>query len=301
MDDSHTVITGASGLLGRELTRILSRSALLNQRYLHLVTSHKKKFQINGVSFFSKTFGSFHHKLNVENYYDFAFLTRDKIESLGVETYQEYNMKIIKESASLIERIKPKNVILASSGAVYNLGINNTVGNNYLYSDLKNLQEEEISRACSSSGSNLIISRIFNISGVENIQSKSFALTDFISKSIHNEDIQIQSKYLVYRRYCDVNQLLQLTAKLAEQGVSITFDSGGTKIEIRDLAKKIVNLFNSQSKIRDSNAFTDFPTDDYFSQSNQYEALLDKFLKTSSLSIEHQIMLTRRKILGFSN
>ena len=169
---------------------------------------------------------------------------------MSEEKYKEINMNIIKNSINFIKSNKPKVVVLASSGAVYgsNLGANST--KNDLYGQLKLIQEIEIGNACQEAGSKLITIRIFNLSGSGIRKIDTFALAEFVFKSLKSEDIFIQSNYSVTRRYCDISQLLKLVLCLILENRDIIFDTGGIKVEIRELARMTIEKLNSLSTVK---------------------------------------------------
>ena len=280
MNNPKIVISGSTGWLGKELIKILN-SRKSNKVNMELFCSKNTKFTIAGKNYEAKNFLNANLNSDFDYFYDFAFLTRDKIDKIGIKNYFDINSAIINNSVNLIRACKPKSVILASSGAVYTEGVNHKIANNFLYADLKNLQEKKITEACHASGSNLIIVRIFNISGNGIYKVKDFAISDF----------------LVFRRYCDVTQLLQLLVKLAEEKITTIFDSGGYKIEIRELAQRIITLLNSKTKVISKEISELLPTDNYFSNSNEYELLLKKHLNKKSISIENQIKITHESLL----
>jgi nucleoside-diphosphate-sugar epimerase len=220
------------------------------------------------------------------------------LKIIGPEKYKEINLEIIYNSMKLIKRICPKTVVLSSSGAIYN--IKKTTKDEILYSDLKKRQEELIIKACSESGSNLIISRIFNLSGRGIPHESDFALSDLIMKGIRGIDLIINSNYLVTRRYSDITQLLKLLVKMANRGQNCVFDSGGIKIELRALAKVIIKEIKSKSKVVASEVNLDAEQDDYFSDSYLYERLLIEILGEESLTIGEQIQNTKNSLLNIS-
>ena len=220
------------------------------------------------------------------------------VVKIGPEKFKEINMEIISNSTNLIKRICPKTVVLSSSGAIYNIKKSTEAG--VLYSDLKKIQEDLIVEACDASGSNLIISRIFNLSGRGIPRENNFALVDFMIKSMENLDLIINSNYSVIRRYSDITQLLKLLVAMADSGQNCVFDSGGAKIELRALADKIIKVVKSKSKVVASEINPDIKQDYYFSDSNSYDKLLIKILGEESLTIENQILNTRNSLFDFN-
>jgi len=293
-----TVITGATGWLGNELTRILVSDKKIALSDLYLFSSFEKKIEVNKNHIITKTIDSFNHKQSIENYFDFAFATREKIDLIGPEKYKEVNVKIIDDSVNLIYKSSPKNVILASSGAVYKIGKNWREANNFLYSDLKVLQEEKIREVCAKTNSNLLVIRIFNLSGRGIMKVNDFAISQIINNALINHNIVIKSNYLVSRTYCDITQLLNMLIIASENSYSGTLDSSGIKIELRDLVKKSIEELNSKSEFYAPEIEINSIPDDYFSESKIYNELLMKFLGENIFSIEQQIHKTASGLIG---
>lgn len=182
------------------------------------------------------------------------------------------------DSVNLINVLRPKNVVLASSGAVYKAGKILENFNNSLYSDLKIFQEEKIQEACSKVNSNLITIRIFNLSGNGMPRKNIFALSQIIREALNNQKIFIESNFHVNRSYCDVTQLLRMLIAASNSGYIGTLDSSGVKIEIRALAEKVVNELKSLSKIHAPDVTSGALPDNYFSESKKYDGLLKEYL-----------------------
>ena len=118
MNNSKIVITGATGWLGSELSKILVEEHNLSTRQLHCISTTNRKVKIGKNTFTTITFRDLDKIEDIVNYYDFAFLPRHNIDSIGPNKYKEANEKIVMDSVNAINDLKPKNVVLASSGAV---------------------------------------------------------------------------------------------------------------------------------------------------------------------------------------
>jgi len=297
MEKSKVIISGATGWLGREILQIFSETNFVNL-HLMLITSKDQQVKVKNNIIMAKSFQNFNNSESITNYFDFAFLTKNKLEKIGPEKFKEINLEIIYNSTNLIKRLHPSTVVLSSSGAIYNVKKSST--GEILYSDLKKRQEEMITKACEASGSNLVISRIFNLSGRNISIDSKFAIADLTFKGIRGLDLAIDSNYLVTRRYSDITQLLKLLIKMANRGENSIFDSGGTKIELRVLANEIVRVIKSKSKVIAPEVNGYIQPDNYFSNSFSYEKLLIEILGEESLTIKKQIQNTQNSLLDIS-
>ena len=138
--------------------------------------------------------------------------------------------------------------------------------------------------------------RVFNLSGSGIKKISTFALAEFIYRSLRNEKITIKSNYPVFRRYCDVSEMLNLIIKLSIANENYVFDSGGTKIEIKELAKRVIQTLDSSSKIFSPKINSLLLPDNYFSNSNEYENLVKKHLGLKTVALENQILLTKEAL-----
>ena len=293
MNIQNIAVSGATGWLGGELIRILVNNRTFLNSDIFPIASSEKIIEINKCKYVTKKFENIQTSQTFDYYFDFAFLTREKQRNIGPQKYKEINSEIIRNSVNLIIKNQPKIVILASSGAIYGSYQNQE---NNLYSELKKVQEFKISEACNFVGSKLIIVRVFNLSGSGIKKISTFALAEFIYRSLRNEKITIKSNYPVFRRYCDVSEMLNLIIKLSIANENYVFDSGGTKIEIKELAKRVIQTLDSSSKIFSPKINSSLLPDNYFSNSNEYENLVKKHLGLKTVALENQILLTKEAL-----
>ena len=297
MNLKNIAISGATGWLGLELISKLSKHSVFSNSRIFPTASKGGSVEVNGNKFAITKLQDLNNIISFDYFFDFAFVTREKLKILSQKEYVRINKYIMDQSINFIKTNKPRLVVLASSGAVYESNNYQRSRENYLYSELKQQQEREISKACELAGSKLIIVRIFNLSGSGLKKLSTFAIAEFICKSVKNQDIIIQSNYNVVRQYCDIGQLLDLITKLVLENKDFTFDSGGVKIEIRQLASEIVGQLNSKSKILAPEIDSLLPQDLYLSNSNDYETLVSEYLKQESFSIKEQIFLTKKGLI----
>ncbi len=296
MSGLKVLITGATGWLGQQTANKLVYRFGENL-HLTLMNSTPTNLYIQNKHFQTIAPTSVNYDKNIDHFFDYAFLTREKINSLGSKQYIETNLSLINQSAEIVRKLGPKTVVLASSGAVYNSSKFAQTKNYQLYSELKTFQEQQITDSCKQAGSKLIVVRIFNLSGEGMNKSKVYAFQEFVQKAIRNKEIIINSDFHVFRRYCDIGQLLDLLLEQSFQGINVSYDSGGQFIELRDLAGIIKKTLNSNSSIICKPINSDLTPDKYHSQSDQFESLIKEFLNQDSLSIESQVIKTAKNLI----
>lgn len=292
MDLTHVAISGSSGWLGTELIRVINESRHINAE-LTLISSQNKTIAVDNKIYKTNDFYNLPKIDPLDIYFDFAFLTRDKIKPLGLKTYRLQVLELINASVKLIRSLKPRTVVLSSSGAVY--FEKNNVHNNFdlAYSELKKVQEKLIGQVCAENNINLVISRIFNLSGRGCDRLEHYVLPYIIDKCLKNEIVYLNSERLVFRRYCDISELLELLIILGKNNSSLIFDSGGPATEIRTLAHSIKLILKSGSELKYLYPKERSLVDAYLSSSFIYEDLIKLHFDKDVLSLEEQVVKSR--------
>ena len=280
------LITGINGWLGKSFINIASNNGK-NHKLVGLTSSDKTHIIFNMLSdkieVPLKNFWNYNNPNDeVEGLVHLAFLTRDKLKKMRISEYVDKNRQITQRACSLILDHKPKWVLTVSSGAVQNSDESN------FYGQLKLEEEIALNNACNSSGSTLVIGRLWGATGFLMPINRNYAISDFICQALETQRIIINSENEVWRRYVDADQFMHLLHIKALAGDSVIINSGGPKVEIGDLAKKIAfNLGIKDQVFR--NLKTDSPLiDDYFFSGDEYELALNKIGITPK-SIDEQI------------
>ncbi len=295
------VISGGTGWIGRSLVSEIITTQHCPIDQIVIISSQSKDIEIANQVIKTITWENLVLDSPISLYFDLAFQTQEKMVTIGKEKYIEENENIIENSVNFIKLYKPQSIFLASTGAVYGKNYTSDPKPLNTYGHLKLKQELRISRISAEENLNLIISRVFNLSGSNINKYQTFAIAQFINSAIDQKFIKVLADHQVFRRYADVNQLIRLILKLMNSKVNCVFDSGGPLIELRDLALRIKNVLDLSIRLEHNVINEKIPVDDYYSRFNHYEDLLKKHLNEVPINIEDQILNTFNYINGFKN
>jgi nucleoside-diphosphate-sugar epimerase len=255
-------------------------------------SSKNENIKISNEIIRTNTWENLDFESQVHFYFDLAFQTQDKLAVLGEAKYVKENEQIIEKSVNFIKIYKPESIFLASSGAVYGEDLSSTPKPLSTYGRLKLMQELIISNTAAEENINLIIGRLFNLSGRNINKFQTFAIAQMINSAMNQGFIKVLADHQVFRRYSDINQLIRLTLKLLNSKTNVVFDSGGPLIELRELASEIKKIVNPSSKLDYNKIDEQIPADEYYSRSNKYEDLLNEHLREAPIKMSDQILNT---------
>lgn len=272
----NVVVNGGTGWLGIAALRALKR--LKN-------TEEVKIFSSDGRLFHTHDFGSFKTynlkkeidiELKSDIFINLAFKTRDYIAQLGEEEYSKFNLEIINSSINLARNLKPKSIIIISSGVVARYNQSGGKLDNTEYTQLKIYEEKLFSELSRELDCNLVILRMWGGSGRDFIHPLKYAIGDLIMQGLRSDKLVVNSTNLVYRRYSDASQQMEIALRCAMAGMNTLFDSGGVVVEMEELANLIKNIINPSSEVI-RNVDLDLEPDNYYSQSSDFENLARNF------------------------
>ena len=267
----------------------MSKLELPNSEVIALA-SKKRDFKIKEIPISLHTHDEVDELTDVEIYFDYAFLTKEHEKKFSSRDYKNYNRNLILESEKIIRKVRPKYIFLASSGAVYeNL---NESKNSSLYGALKLEQEDRIQAMAQEVDAQVSVCRIFNLSGSFIGKLETFALSNFLSSAHVNQKIEVHSRVLTTRRYCDTEELIELIVTMQKEEISQNFDSGGYEIELRDLANLVAAVVKKDVEVISNEIENKNGKNSYYSQSCAYEELLKKYLGREPLSLTKQVEKT---------
>jgi len=219
-----------------------------------------------------------------------AFITKDKTTQYSFSEYVAKNIELISAACEIIERDKPKWVVVVSSGAIIDRATleieNNVVRNPYGF--CKRIEEALIAESARKVGANIVIGRLWGGTGLYMPVKRAYAISDFIESAKESGAIRINSGGEVIRRYCDAGDFMEVLVRSAIQGDTTTLDSGGSIIEVGELAKVISARLGEISISR-----SEVPTavDDYYPRGSEFEELA-KSVGVQLHGIDEQVLRT---------
>jgi len=278
------VITGAGGWLGTELLELLLSQHGADAVRQHVICFGSRAREItlsDGTSVAIHRLGDLPPVTDVGGVVHLAFLTRDKVSVLGTEAYTFGNTVITSQAIKLIETVKPAWIATVSSGAILSSPggpLENDVQANP-YGFTKRVEETMLESVASTLDLNLSIGRLWGAMGASMPINRNYAVSDFIMQALEANEISIRSGHKVWRRYCDARDFMHVLVASAQTNKSTRFDSGGTLIEVGDLAALIANSLGRATDIdRPSSPMQ--ADDSYYPDERAYARL------TQSLGIE---------------
>lgn len=293
---SEIFVSGASGWLGKELISLINQKRLIDfsTNDLRLFSSNGRSIKlINSKEYLTSSFEVNQFEIepkNLEGFIHLAFLTRDKLKTLNFNDFIRINLELISKACQIIERNKPKWVVVVSSGAILDREsgeIESDVEKNP-YGFCKRIEELLLADAAKRVGANIVIGRLWGASGEQMPPNLEYALSDFIESARLKNEIQIKSGGEVFRRYVDAGEFMEVLVKLAISGESRLLDSGGVVIEIGELSQLVAGHFPGTSVSR-SKSLTD--VDDYYPKEQDFNDLA-KELGIQLRTIKEQVART---------
>jgi nucleoside-diphosphate-sugar epimerase len=293
---SKVLVTGATGWLGREtVARVLEgKFEGITQSDLLLASSNGRDLELDSLGVYpTVALETLSHRdsiNSIEGLVHLAFITKDKTTEYSFSEYVAKNIELISAACEIIERDKPKWVVVVSSGAIIDratLEIENNVLRNP-YGFCKRIEEALIAESARKVGANIVIGRLWGGTGLFMPVKRAYAISDFIESAKESGAIRINSGGEVIRRYCDAGDFMEVLVRSAIQGDTTTLDSGGSIIEVGELAKLISSRLGGISISR-----SEVPTavDDYYPRGSEFEELA-KSVGVQLHGIDEQVLRT---------
>ena len=239
--DEHFAVTGATGWLGTAALALLDE--LLGASFPEQVTAYAgsartistpagRTLDVQPLDRLPCQAARITHLLH------FAFLTRDRLSDLDVPSYVAQNLTITTAVLAAVAAHRPRGFVLASSGAVYANATGSLatdlVGNSY--GTLKHVDELALRQAMTDIGGATAVARVFSVAGSGITKPDLYALGSLITMAQQGGPIVVRATRPVFRSYAAVEQVVALALWSVLRGESTVFDSGGTVVEVGELA-----------------------------------------------------------------
>ena len=222
-----------------------------------------------------------------------AYLRREKLLELKQSEYIAKNIEIMEFPKKLLLEKRIKTFINLSSGVVANVNLKHVNDIQDPYTRMKVIDEQEIMKLCMSSNTNLINCRIFSMSGKFLNEFRHLALSSFILQAKQlDRPIEVRSPKTL-RSYIDSIDLVNVLLLLTLEERDFWIDSGGTLIQLGDLADFISSRYSGSSVIKE---FKSKKSDDYFGNLSEFNQLA-RSRGVHLLSIQEQINQTIRAFI----
>lgn len=283
--DDRVLITGASGWFGRTATLIFEET----KNPMYLTGSYSRKIQYLGRTFEVNKWNLQEiEKFQPTVVIDCAYLTREMVGSAGIDNYIEVNRRLVQQIVDLKHLASLRLAVSFSSGAAENFrsaSLQKSIQDDP-YGFLKVEQETVLQSEFETSGTDLVIARVWNTSGSLVTKVNGFALSDLIDQALKGH-MKVSSHFMVWRRYCMIEEVIAVALN-GSQGSERVFDTGGQLIEIRDLAVLIQELVNPIATL-ELPADSDGIPSEYFSDGESWSRWCNA-LNFEPASLDEQIM-----------
>ena len=241
MQKKKLLITGASGWLGKSLINQLSLNNSIFSDVM-LVGSIDRVIEIENDKFNQSMWNLGEiSKFSPTHVFHLAALTRDKLEHMSSEMYFDEYKKLNNLLAETLNFDSVESAIIVSSGAadLTKFPVNKADP----YSLAKN-NEETLAKAFISTHKNINILRVYSVTGKFMNKIQKLAFSNLIYQAKYYKQLEVLAENLVFRQYLDAEELMLNALNLFNFEDSNTYNSGGIKIEIRDLAKLVAKYYN---------------------------------------------------------
>ena len=228
---------GGSGWLGRALAHELVSRAGADPASLVLVGNSARRCLLDGTPLDVLTWDEYMDSgIDATVVVHMATLPREHLRELSTTEYLKLNRRFLQGALEVSRRDSVETVLHVSSGAA--------LTDSGPYGDIK--REQESAFASLDTGVNVMNARVWSVSGRFCTRPELFAFTDFVLQAKRAGIIDVRSASPIWRRYVDAGEFLTLCLAAALDGGSGVVDSGGTLVELHDLAGEVASHFDAR-------------------------------------------------------
>ena len=282
MEETY-VITGGSGWVGKnfllELSKFLSYEEFKKNlfvfgskdRIIKLRDNKNEKIitiPVKKLSLINEVL----KKRDKVNLIHTAFLTKEKVNKLGIKKYIKTNTDITNHVVNFLKIKKGSKAVITSSGAATifeQKNISKRIIEKDPYGFLKLEEEKKISEIVPS-----LTLRIYGLTGKFIRDPNLFALGNFLINAKNKNHLKIISKCHVIRSYGCASDIAKLGIKwLSREAKNELIYAATDTISIYELARKITNLYNLNPI--ESEIDENLPKDVYSCETNNFKNYLE--------------------------
>ncbi|NBC38178.1 NAD-dependent epimerase/dehydratase family protein [Novosphingobium sp. FSY-8] len=202
-----------------------------------------------------------------------AFLTKDRAEAMNEGEYRAANAAISQTVLRALTPIGADAVFVASSGAAAKADDPAASPAMRLYGAMKRDDEALFAQWAQDTGKAAVIARLYALAGPRINKPGAYALASFALDALAGRPIAVRAPRAVVRAYAPIREVMSLVFALMLRGGGVTrFDSGGTPMELADVAAIIADLVPGGRV--DRAPITDPASDIYHGDGDAYAALL---------------------------
>jgi nucleoside-diphosphate-sugar epimerase len=287
---SQVIIYGAKGWLGRTSIELFINLGI-NPSSLLLIGSRAEN-----LNFLNHNFQVLNPSESISQmkegalFLNFAFLRREKTETLSGEEFVAKNLEIMNFSKSALKTKKIKTFINISSG-VAALTATQPSAHEDPYAALKALDEIWLETVCNQFDVDFVNCRLYSTSGKYINEFKNLALSSFILQAFSDRVIVVNSPE-TKRTYVDAEDFLKVLLHLAISGGNYSLDSGGEITSMKELAS-VVALEIGNTSI--STADPESAPNNYFGNYLEFNSVAEKY-GVKLRNLKEQVAITLESI-----
>ena len=280
------LIRGGSGWIGQHLVRYCSDSgfevASLGRTSLEIFSQGKvfRSYPANSQA----ELRNFAPELVI----DCAFVTRQKLKSIGKKRFLDENLDLARGLVMLAKLPSVRRVVYLSSGAAARGKSENPVPGGCSYASLKRYAERLVLDLHERGDLETAeIWRVWSVAGTGNQNPEAFAFDNLLHQARH-KNIRVQARSEVWRRYVWLPELAEFLVSAEPVAPFPVLNTGGEKVELRELARKIAERSGASLSFPPLNPHVE--ADHYYSDGTHWQRVAT-FLNRKVTSLDRQIEL----------
>ena len=243
----QVVIYGANGWLGRSaIAATFDIFPDLSLNSILLLGSKISNVNIRGKNVEVKEALSGLHLIEENSIFiNCAFLRREQVLKLGEKEYVKQNLHVMELPVEVLRKRRVFSLVNLSSGVagLVQSGVHDSSQD--MYAVLKRRSELELAHEAALVGANFLNCRVFSVSGSYLNEFENLALSLFIAHALKSEPINVRSPES-RRSYIDGVNLMTVLLKLAVNGETGNYDSGGICVTMKELAETVSRIIDSR-------------------------------------------------------